>query len=323
VTPLFPTVPSRIKVEDDPIRQPVDIDDKTLDELLADLGPDDQWKLDPDDPENIQRLLDEAKTASAKDDITTKHSESKSGEPSTDSSKHKNGKPEWTEHSLSKDIDFSVFRNSDDEDDGKVEASKATQQKEDDHSKNREEEEDLEADEIVRRMLEEVSLEKTISPPRGSSPTTTSQRKEEVDRNTNDRFALPSAPTNDPPPFEDSQPSKKSLDFDSDISARMAALQGLTTNNLGLPSAPSFKPADRSVKGIVKKPGYTDEEIDSWCVICQDDATIRCLGCDGDLYCANVSTCQKCPRPGSNISIMTNFDSAVLERRPHGSRCGL
>ncbi len=32
---------------------------------------------------------------------------------------------------------------------------------------------------------------------------------------------------------------------------------------------------------------FTNEEIDSWCIICSDDATVQCLGCDGDLYCAN------------------------------------
>jgi len=32
-------------------------------------------------------------------------------------------------------------------------------------------------------------------------------------------------------------------------------------------------------------PKLTDIEIDSWCMICLADATVRCLGCAGDLYC--------------------------------------
>jgi len=28
-----------------------------------------------------------------------------------------------------------------------------------------------------------------------------------------------------------------------------------------------------------------EDEIDTWCIICLDDANLKCLGCDGDLYC--------------------------------------
>ncbi|MBN6743311.1 hypothetical protein JKG47_23190, partial [Acidithiobacillus sp. MC6.1] len=60
--------------DNDPLRITGGIDDKTLDGLLAELGPDDQWKLNPDDPDDIQMLLDEAKLALPSDDPGSKTS---------------------------------------------------------------------------------------------------------------------------------------------------------------------------------------------------------------------------------------------------------
>lgn len=76
-------------------------------------------------------------------------------------------------------------------------------------------------------------------------------------------------------------------DFDNDIAARMAALSGLgsSSDGMGLPSVPTFQPADRAVKRLTSKTGYTDEDAESWCTVCLEDATLRCLGCE-DVYCA-------------------------------------
>jgi hypothetical protein len=83
-------------------------------------------------------------------------------------------------------------------------------------------------------------------------------------------------------------------DFESDISARMASLRGLgSLDALGLPSAPTFRPQDHNPsasapvgKDLLRSSKYTDEDQKTWCVVCLEDATIRCVGCDDDVYCA-------------------------------------
>lgn len=256
----FPTTPAE---DPDPLR--IDPDDRTLDELLADLGPEDQWTLNPDDPNDIKKLLDEARN-------TLPSNLSSSAPPANEAqkgSKLEGKKPD--KDFLTRDLDMSVFAL--DEEDSK---EKGAESKLEDESR--------EAQDIVAKLLDEVNLEKANEIEDEETP------HDELKEDDGDEpmFSLPSAPSKlpDPPAGHGAEFSKKSVDFESDIAARMAALQGLgSTNGLGLPSAPTFKPLDKPVKGVMKK--YTDEEVESWCIICQDDATVKCLGCDGDLYCAS------------------------------------
>ncbi|KAI8245251.1 Abscission/NoCut checkpoint regulator [Colletotrichum sp. SAR 10_77] len=91
-------------------------------------------------------------------------------------------------------------------------------------------------------------------------------------------LSLPSVPSGQP----------KHEDLDNDLAARMAALGGLgapSEGGMGLPSVPTFQPADRAVKRLTSKAGYTDEDADTWCTVCLEDATLQCLGCE-DVYCA-------------------------------------
>lgn len=254
--------------ENDPLRSRGDLDDKTLDELLAELGSDDQWKLNPDDPDDIQKLLDEAKLALPSDDVQPEAAP-KEGEKDTTTGKTKDGK-----EYLIRDLDMSAFTLDDgDGEDGKP-----------DERHSRLEDESREAQDIVAKLMDEVALERPNEPPDSEESSKPPAKNEDGDDNGG--FSLPSAPSELPEPST-TDPSKKSFDFESDIAARMAALRGLgATNELGLPSAPTFKPIDKPVKGVMKK-SFTDEEIESWCIICQDDATVKCMGCDGDLYCAN------------------------------------
>lgn len=81
-----------------------------------------------------------------------------------------------------------------------------------------------------------------------------------------------------------------------DISARMAALRAPSHNTggggdedddaLNLPSVPTSRPSGKPVKRLQSRGKYTDDDVDSWCTVCLEDATLRCLGCDGDGYCA-------------------------------------
>lgn len=60
----------------------------------------------------------------------------------------------------------------------------------------------------------------------------------------------------------------------------------------GVPKPPSL--SDFSSKGSKKSSGKhrgeddgdeEGEEQERWCCICVEDAEVKCLGCDGDLYC--------------------------------------
>lgn len=91
-------------------------------------------------------------------------------------------------------------------------------------------------------------------------------------------------------------PQPPPLDFESAIAARMARLKGVSygtssaSETFGLPQVPSFDPdarssgAQPSFAGRLSG-GYTDEDQKTWCVVCLEDATIRCVGCDDDVYC--------------------------------------
>ncbi len=89
-----------------------------------------------------------------------------------------------------------------------------------------------------------------------------------------------------------------------------ASLQFPTTpdsifDSLNLPSAPSTAPIARQISARPKSQGASEQEIESWCIICCADASVQCFGCDKDLYCWG------CWREGHM------GESAGLEERQH------
>ncbi|KAK3942766.1 hypothetical protein QBC46DRAFT_255648 [Diplogelasinospora grovesii] len=79
--------------------------------------------------------------------------------------------------------------------------------------------------------------------------------------------------------------------FEDEIAIRMASLKGLGSGGMnldsfGLPSAPTFQPDDNlRLTPKKEKAGYTDEDQKTWCIVCLEDAAIKCIGCEGDVYC--------------------------------------
>lgn len=121
--------------------------------------------------------------------------------------------------------------------------------------------------------------------------------------------------------------------MEDDLAARMAALR--TPSNIAaaqddgddgdddgvsslLPSVPTSKPVDRShVKRLTTRTGYTDEDEGTWCTVCLEDATLRCLGCDDDVYCTR---CWREMHVGPVAAFDDRTHKAVLFDRKQGKK---
>ncbi|KAM0248033.1 hypothetical protein ACHAQJ_009614 [Trichoderma viride] len=148
------------------------------------------------------------------------------------------------------------------------------------------------ANDVIARFQDEVELEATLGnadDEAGSTKQHQNQDQQDEDSTSPDiDIVIPSLPSN----LDDlsaSSPRRASATADmDDITARMAALRApANDDSFSLPSVPSSKPSagDTPVKRLTSKTDYTDDDIDGWCTVCLDDATLRCLGCDDDPYC--------------------------------------
>lgn len=150
------------------------------------------------------------------------------------------------------------------------------------------------ANDVIARLKDEIELEATLrNTDDDDEAEPTLQNKEEGQQDDGDSgsanidFVIPSLPSN-LDNLSASSPGRASAAADmDDITARMAALRAPTDDSFSLPSVPSSKPSagDKPVKRLTSKTDYTDDDIDTWCTVCLNDATLRCLGCDDDPYC--------------------------------------
>ncbi|KAI9764987.1 MAG: hypothetical protein M1840_007909 [Geoglossum simile] len=228
-------------------------DDLTIEELLAELGTEDQWIVgDRDEDINAGKLLGEARKA-------------------LDSSQER-GHPELG----------ALGSASENTGEGK------------EHKEPIEDEDEEGAVRYVARVLEELDIEKKYGKDIIGDPDGESQKTYGDELENETAFKFPSLPTSDP---------KQPQSAGSDTTA--VSLQSL------LPSAPTFTPSP--LKKKTGLPTYTDAEIETWCTICNGNATVRCLGCDDDLYCRG---CWKEGHTGSDAGLEEKGHRWAVYRRP-------
>lgn len=247
-------------------------DERSLEELLGELGPREYWDIDHNNERDVGKLLRDIKT------ILPEVQKSRRQEQ-----KGKEGLTDWE----NVEVDIGT-------DGVKVGREEQDEEQAEDGEAGKKRSEDDEADDIIARVMAELEISKKydpLSPPPEDDKTSNSGDQAADDQTDqpksstedNDGLCLPSAPTSLPQDDLD-----RTQAIEDALTARLAALSSPSpsqTDALGLPSAPSFSPAKKPPNiqsSLAKK---LDDEIETWCIICSDDATLRCLGCDDDLYC--------------------------------------
>lgn len=274
-----------------------DEEDRTLEEILADLNvEDDQWSLsdnDADDSTRVEELLAKLKVDAGAQPPGSSEGQAKDLENHDDDDDSEGGEmSREVENIISEAMDgltVDATTNPTDQrpDPDEAGISSSTGCKDSSSSgavvTNGPPEGGSGDDDITLPTVPQDVHDRARAP--SSLPRTPEENDDEAG------LSLPTVPTRlvDPAPARAPSAASNSDPFESSIAARMAALKGappVQTDAFGLPSAPTFQPEDRPVAGVARKPGYTDEDQKTWCIVCLEDGTVRCLGCDGDVYCA-------------------------------------
>ncbi|KAL7802220.1 hypothetical protein V8C44DRAFT_345521 [Trichoderma aethiopicum] len=222
-------------------------DDQTLEELLGDVNPDETTPTPAQEPsdEQVRALLEELSRAVPKDDDAGEGDRAEDSDDSDGERMQAKVSDVVAQFQDEAAVDAALRSSKDDVDD-----DEAAEAQEDQGQDQR----DGDADIALPSLPPNLDDLSSFSPRRASTTTTT-----------------------------------KADDID-DITARIAALRAPADEedaSFSLPSVPSSRPSagDKPVRRLTSKTDYTDDDIDGWCTVCLDDATLQCLGCDDDPYC--------------------------------------
>ena len=61
------------------------------------------------------------------------------------------------------------------------------------------------------------------------------------------------------------------------------------------------------------------DEMERWCIVCNEDAHVWCVGCDGDPYC---NRCWREGHAGPDASFAGHRKIPISQARPAGSTAG-
>lgn len=233
------------KSEDD-VETAFQTDDKELEELLGDIDTSETFSAEPSD-DQVKALLDELEKSIPKDTA-----------PGTKEAEHVPDR--WTDQEPDSD-----------DSDG------------DDMTRD--------ADEVVAKLRDEMEVEASSAEDRPEVTIEEDSRQVGNALSAAPDLTLPSVPSNleDLPTVPSARAGSADLD---DITARMAALRaapdpvaGDEEESFVLPSVPCSAPSGKPINRLATKTKYTDDDMDGWCTVCLEDATLQCRGCDDDVYC--------------------------------------